>query len=1169
MLTQYKNNIDTNNLTQPISGQRINDIDLSLLSYVKNGRVAFDSNIFTGDNFRTELHIYAADTWITGNHSVNSKTTNLTRVTDPVTNEERALKSSVLEIDLYTEFEKLKLTRGEFTYVLNFFKNILGSYENQYVRISEISPDRTEVKLQLLSVTSAALQDVTNFLNVTEQSKSESGRFYQFLLNFSRNKTVPIVNTYVTGYNGVTEIFLKLYEPLDDTIEENFKCWIVQEDKLPFIDQVTIKTDVTVNAPNVTRLSGPNWEANTKLYSSAETNLKNWNDLLGSSVQTSQQIIDAYFSGSIVADDLNIDFTDFNNFVFYGSATERVKNFKYKIELLEYYSTQKSLSEQISGSVAVINTAQYQTNIDNLIGGFDAFERFLYYESSSIYFTHDIPLENANVPFITGSYIQPWPKTNSTKPYELASVASSEVDTWYTELLENANTYDTRNLNSLQKTIPEYIRLNDDNESLDTFVAMLGHHYDILYTYINHMSRMHRRDEHPTRSMPDKLLYSVAKQFGWTLSEGNQYSELWEYVLGTNEAGTPLTGSNSVGEPAVSGRKMTAHVWRRIVNNLPLLLKSKGTKRSVKALLACYGIPESLISINEYGGPRIDRAPVYEKLNFDYALDLITNTAGTVTVDYAEPINSVELRFRTDNVVTNPTIPSTMNLFTVGSNTVTVDFSSGTLGTLEINGTATDTIECFNGDWLTVLLRSGSAGQLELVAKKSKYGKIVAAVSASVTGTLPGTGTLTLGSTTGGSRLVGQLQELRLWSSSLQDSAFNNHVKAPAAYDANSDAYDELLFRLPLTQKIDHSVTSSLVGVQPASNNISASFADWTNNTPYDSIEEIYYYDSISVAAGTYDDNKIRIESNELIGTLDVKTRAERSQYDKAPLDSKRLGVYFSPQTMIDEDIIAQLGFTELDSYIGDPSQTYERSYPDLIKAANSYWKKYETKPDINSYIRIFSLFDLSFFTQLEQLLPARAEKITGLMIQPNILERSKDSFLPRVSRENASYDANVNANDTTIISSTYSLLEGSIQSITQLSGLDDGNLTAFLTSSDAKKYNGTTYAYDYAIWNGTEYIAGSTPYWESQGVITPLLSSSLSDIKLTVDLLSAQVQDDIGTGLENSRYNGSKMTSQGFNISSPDTIDGGPVVETREANPNQLIYQTQNQNGNFIISGQ
>ena len=28
--------------------------------------------------------------------------------------------------------------------------------------------------------------------------------------------------------------------------------------------------------------------------------------------------------------------------------------------------------------------------------------------------------------------------------------------------------------------------------------------------------------------MPNELLYSVAKQFGWNLTNGNQYKDLWE-----------------------------------------------------------------------------------------------------------------------------------------------------------------------------------------------------------------------------------------------------------------------------------------------------------------------------------------------------------------------------------------------------------------------------------------------------------------------------------------------------------------------------------------------------------------------------------------------------------------------------------------------------------------
>ena len=90
---------------------------------------------------------------------------------------------------------------------------------------------------------------------------------------------------------------------------------------------------------------------------------------------------------------------------------------------------------------------------------------------------------------------------------------------------------------------------------------------------------------------------------------------------------------------------------------------------------------------------------------------------------------------------------------------------------------------------------------------------------------------------------------------------------------------------------------------------------------------------------------------------------------------------------MIDEDIISQLGFIELDDFIGDPGDSKSTSYPALEYFARSYWKKYSDKPNMNMYLNMFGLFDLSFFKQLEQLLPARVDKLTGIVIQPNILE--------------------------------------------------------------------------------------------------------------------------------------------------------------------------------------
>ncbi len=63
-----------------------------------------------------------------------------------------------------------------------------------------------------------------------------------------------------------------------------------------------------------------------------------------------------------------------------------------------------------------------------------------------------------------------------------------------------------------------------------------------------------------------------------------------------------------------------------------------------------------------------------------------------------------------------------------------------------------------------------------------------------------------------------------------------------------------------------------------------------------------------------------------------------------------------------------------------------------------------------------------------------------------------------------------------------------------------------------------------------------------------------------------AQVQDYLPQGINNLKYNGSKLTSADFNIDSTQTIDGKPVVEWRTANPNQLIYQTLGEQGNFVL---
>ena len=53
----------------------------------------------------------------------------------------------------------------------------------------------------------------------------------------------------------------------------------------------------------------------------------------------------------------------------------------------------------------------------------------------------------------------------------------------------------------------------------------------------------------------------------------------------------------------MTGKDRQNQIWRRILNNLPYLYKSKGTKRGLQATLATYGIGENLLRIKEFGGP--------------------------------------------------------------------------------------------------------------------------------------------------------------------------------------------------------------------------------------------------------------------------------------------------------------------------------------------------------------------------------------------------------------------------------------------------------------------------------------------------------------------------------------------------------------------------------------
>jgi len=177
---------------------------------------------------------------------------------------------------------------------------------------------------------------------------------------------------------------------------------------------------------------------------------------------------------------------------------------------------------------------------------------------------------------------------------------SDSFDNWYSTMSFSASQYDDNNIHSLYKNIPPQVATGDDAK---TFLNMWGEHFDGVRNYIDTYKTFYKRSyQDESDSMPTNLLPILGDNLGWELI--NPFSgSLSEYF-------STLTGSLSTTED------ITHNTWKKVINNLVYVYKSKGTHNSLRALLNIYGYPPDLIGVSEYGGSMEDHNPVV--LNDEY-----------------------------------------------------------------------------------------------------------------------------------------------------------------------------------------------------------------------------------------------------------------------------------------------------------------------------------------------------------------------------------------------------------------------------------------------------------------------------------------------------------------------------------------------------------------------
>ena len=160
---------------------------------------------------------------------------------------------------------------------------------------------------------------------------------------------------------------------------------------------------------------------------------------------------------------------------------------------------------------------------------------------------------------------------------------------------------------------------------------------------------------------------------------------------------------------------------------------------------------------------------------------------------------------------------------------------------------------------------------------------------------------------------------------------------------------------------------------------------------------------------------KVRFEEQVKISDLSYKSRSTKKSFDQAPIDSDKLGLFFSPVKEINMDILKSLGNFNIDDYIGNPTDRYEDEYKDLKTLRNYYFDRFNL--NLYEYIQLVRYIDKTIFTTLESLVPARAKVSKGLLIEPHFLERSKVKWSKPTGSLN-NYESVIDVNEDVVISS-------------------------------------------------------------------------------------------------------------------------------------------------------
>ncbi len=645
----------------------------------------------------------------------------------------------------------------------------------------------------------------------------------------------------------------------------------------------------------------------------------------------------------------------------------------------------------------------------------------------------------------------------------LLSPRAADVQAFVAREQVSGSLYDRNNPNLITNFVPQqYLFLEDEQNTavMKNLLFLLGRQFDELKVFIDQTTHILTADYTEFDTTPDALLDEALSFWGWS-TKGNFLSkEAFQWFFGLNVLGrTP----QDVQQGVFSNERLDTELfkiknefWRRTLNNLAYLYKTKGTRESVEALFRIYGLDQSVVKLKEYGlkpfvsiqTNRINSLKSHDVLKIDghnlgvYGVkspQTIPVFAGAFGSVYTVDMQVAFPAFNSTIMPTNNASGSSGSIFHLtqaggGALARSMAFplgaagSSGTTsydhlyyvrewrsGTLTQNGKLIfqtssgsaitfDNLPIFDGRWYHLSLeRNANQVRLDVQfldtdqvgAKGASNAPLSVAVPFVASGTVPA---------------VLKASTLALIVGFHPDAAF----AGGQFWTHNVQVWSQ-----PLTdiERADHTVNPFSHGAETPDKHLFLEL-DWRFDELIDSdqLPSPVYLDSINGINGTLIGSGTSITgtwssntydrfnfSYNFIAPPDFAWNEEKIRFIDNPRPTVQdhwneiddVGIEFNLIDALNEDISFMLASMDnWNNVIGDPANRYRENYPQLEKLRQQYFTKMSGRINFRVFIDYLDFFDRSFIELVKRLLPARVDfQGAEIVVESHMLERPKAQF--------------------------------------------------------------------------------------------------------------------------------------------------------------------------------